>query len=1084
MTIDIVSASAGTGKTHRLTRDLVKALLDGTARPEGVVAITYTVKGAAELESRIRSRLLGDGRSDLAARVRDGYIGTTHSVCQRLLREFALDAGLSPYLEPIPEAERQRLFRVAVAAVIAGSETELNALATRLAFPDWSQTLREIVDLARNNGMDAVALARCAKESKDGLQRLMGPVTIDGPTYLTRLKAAHAKLQPKLDELVNGTAKVTGAAKERCKLGLRLKQALDRDELPSWHDQVKLVGEVGLKSLQSWASELIAVVNEHLSCAAFQDDLRNFQQAIFGLAGRALDAFVNEKAAARVVDFGDMLAIADRILGRPTVVTALKARLDLVLVDELQDTTPLQLAVISALAGLARRNVWVGDRKQAIFGFQGSDPDLMAAAMDAALAGRQPEILAQSYRSRPGLVDLCSTLFTAALGPHGFPAEQVQLTPANEDPKGLGRQPIAECWQWTEEADRNGTIVKASEPHALAAGVEALLAQPPLVRERDATDPNRTRSASRRDVAILARSNDRCRAIAEALRMRGIPVRVSLGGLADTPEGVLARAALALLADPTDGVAALEVSWLGGSVTADPDSWLSRRLEEVARWRQAAEDAAANGQPRPGRPAPFSDDPRVAALRAATVEAARLSPAEALDLALRCAGLPERVRSWPEPEQRLANLEALRGAARGYEQSCAAQRIAATTLGLVAHLAGLSTDGEAGTQASASSEDAVTVVTWHKAKGLEWPIVVLSHLGHSPKRPVFALAVEPAPAFDFKQPLANRWIRWWPWPYGGLKANLALFDRARQTPEIQRAARRDLAERLRLLYVGFTRPRDLLVLAAQVTEKSGPVTPVLASLQDAAGRQLFAWPTPGQAELVVNGRTWSCGLRHVSGLPLAAMATQRSNVRWYEPGTGNRLPEEVVNPSCEPSSGAARVVQIAALGNRQPCKFTPGSAGPLGDAIYAFLAADRPGDATVRTAMAKRLLDAEGVLGAIAPETLLTVSDGLRAWLDTRYPGATWHREWPVRARLATTPPRLVVGEVDLYLDLPDGFVLVDHKSFPGGEAERDSRLVHDYAPQLRWYAMVLANALRKPLKAAFIHLPVRGEMAEVELGP
>ena len=198
MTIDIVSASAGTGKTHRLTRDLVKALLDGTARPEGVVAITYTVKGAAELESRIRSRLLGDGRSDLAARVRDGYIGTTHSVCQRLLREFALDAGLSPYLEPIPEAERQRLFRVAVAAVIAGSETELNALATRLAFPDWSQTLREIVDSARNNGMDAVALARCAKESKDGLQRLMGPVTIDGPTYLTRLKAAHAKFSPSL----------------------------------------------------------------------------------------------------------------------------------------------------------------------------------------------------------------------------------------------------------------------------------------------------------------------------------------------------------------------------------------------------------------------------------------------------------------------------------------------------------------------------------------------------------------------------------------------------------------------------------------------------------------------------------------------------------------------------------------------------------------------------------------------------------------------------------------------------------------------------------------------------------------------
>ena len=86
MTIEIVSASAGTGKTHRLTGDLVKALLDGSARPEGVVAITYTVKAAAELESRIRGRLLEEGRADLAARVRDGYIGTIHSVCQRLLR--------------------------------------------------------------------------------------------------------------------------------------------------------------------------------------------------------------------------------------------------------------------------------------------------------------------------------------------------------------------------------------------------------------------------------------------------------------------------------------------------------------------------------------------------------------------------------------------------------------------------------------------------------------------------------------------------------------------------------------------------------------------------------------------------------------------------------------------------------------------------------------------------------------------------------------------------------------------------------------------------------------------------------------
>src|SRR5512137_1495636 len=146
MKIDVVSASAGTGKTYRLTADLAEALLDGTARPEGVVAITYTVKAAGELESRIRAKLLEEGRADLAARVRDGYIGTIHSVCQRLLREFALEAGISPYLEPIPETERTRLFNVALSSVLAGREGRLNELSRRLELEDWKATLLKIVD--------------------------------------------------------------------------------------------------------------------------------------------------------------------------------------------------------------------------------------------------------------------------------------------------------------------------------------------------------------------------------------------------------------------------------------------------------------------------------------------------------------------------------------------------------------------------------------------------------------------------------------------------------------------------------------------------------------------------------------------------------------------------------------------------------------------------------------------------------------------------------------------------------------------------------------------------------------------------
>ena len=111
------------------------------------------------------------------------------------------------------------------------------------------------------------------------------------------------------------------------------------------------------------------------------------------------------------------------------------------------------------------------------------------------------------------------------------------------------------------------------------------------------------------------------------------------------------------------------------------------------------------------------------------------------------------------------------------------------------------------------------------------------------------------------------------------------------------------------------------------------------------------------------------------------------------------------------------------------------------------------------------------MVGAVAPETLLSASDALRTWVDARYPGATWFREWPVRARLDGASPRLLVGEVDLFLELPDGFVLVDHKSFPGTEKERDRKLVEEYAPQLGWYAKVLATALEEAAQGG-VHPP------------
>ncbi|HEX9052372.1 MAG TPA: UvrD-helicase domain-containing protein, partial [Anaeromyxobacter sp.] len=597
MTVHVVSASAGTGKTHRLTGEVSGALARGEARPEGVVAITFTRKAAAELESRIRTDLVAAGRADLAARVRDGYLGTVHSVCERLLREHALEAGHSPFLEPVAEGQREKVFGEALAAVLAGREARIEPIAARFELEDWERgPLRRIVELARENGLDGPALRAAGDRSLASLVALLPPVAATGEAYRERLAAAAAGAERRLAAL-DRPGKAAAARREAVAELVRL---LRRPGLPPWAAQLR-------PARQRWASveaplvaELLEAIDGHLACAPFRADLEELGREVFGVAADALDAYARAKQAARVVDFQDMLALAARLLEDPRVAASLAGKLDLVVVDEFQDTSPMQLAVVSALAGIAPRSVWVGDRKQAIFGFQGSDPVLMGEAMRNALGGGDPEFLSSSWRSRPPLVAFTSELFARVLAPLGFSDREVRIAtpPERPDPPAMADVPVLECWRWEGQG----------EPHAVADGVARLLAEAPPVRERETAA---VRPLERRDVAVLARRRADCRAVAASLAARGIPARIERSGLSATPEAIVLRSALALVADPSDGVAAMDVSYLAGSGAADPDAWLSGRLAEAARIRAERARAASEGVAPPPEPLPFAAEPRV-----------------------------------------------------------------------------------------------------------------------------------------------------------------------------------------------------------------------------------------------------------------------------------------------------------------------------------------------------------------------------------------------------------------------------------------------------------------------------------------
>ena len=132
---------------------------------------------------------------------------------------------------------------------------------------------------------------------------------------------------------------------------------------------------------------------------------------------------------AGLLDFIDLEELCLRLLDYEPVRASLKERLDLVLVDEFQDTSPIQLELFLKLATLAKGSIWVGDQKQSIFEFRGADPMLMQSVIDAI---KTSDRLPKCFRSRPQLVELVNQTFESVFPKQGI-TEDIKLNPVRQE---------------------------------------------------------------------------------------------------------------------------------------------------------------------------------------------------------------------------------------------------------------------------------------------------------------------------------------------------------------------------------------------------------------------------------------------------------------------------------------------------------------------------------------------------------------------------------------------------------------------------------------------------------------------------
>ncbi len=1029
--IELINASAGSGKTYSLTARIVDKFKSGVA-PEALMATTFTNRAAGELRERIRAQLLRNEQVEAAGRIYDGFIGTVNSICGRLLKEYALEAGMSPAIDVMPEDDGHRIFKIAIDSVINTYASQMEPVARRLELngggnsnqkkAEWRDHVKTIVDLARSNRIRPDELRACSAASWASIQVILGQPSardLDG-----ELKEATQLAINHLDRVGDLTKTTHNAL-------TFLKDCSKRINKLPWSDWIRLAKLKTAKDGQDIVAPVNAIADQVLQHPRLQNDLKQIIEGAFACAILALEGYELFKREHGLMDFIDQeTRVLDLAQHNEAFRNSLRDRIQLLMVDEFQDTSPIQLALFLALHELAETSVWVGDPKQAIYGFRGTDPQLMNEVVALLKATR---VLGSSWRSRENLINFTNAIFSEVF--HEMGREKVCLNiPAERV------QQAQDGWleAWHLQAKNND-----EEAIAVASGLRNLIGRIPGIKPGG--------------IAVFCRTNEKCQAVAGKLEQLGIRVSVGQGSLLDTRECGLAMAALRYMNNPGDTVALAEIIHKCPEYN---ENWLKDLMNDPP---------AAKKQ--------WQTYPLITNLSEGHNQMSHWTPMEALEQAISRINLLRTVKSWSNPRLVTSNLDALRGNCRAYIDQCASHRSSATVDGLLAYLR----DAVPG-QAQGTGDLTVKLLTYHGAKGLEWPWVVLTGLDAEPRDNVFGVHIEAAPQFDPADPLANRKIRYWPWPFGDQK-KYPLLDQKIDGLELKDIIR-DMAEReaQRLMYVGMTRAKDGMVMGIRKTsQKSGESlkTAWLDILKGADGSRVMELNTDKDCRELRVGKAYIPISVYEFGTEIIDPDGRAAETQYLPvlSGVANNYLAARIMPSAlqaDVDSGV-KVAIIENLNARIQIKGKP-EMDALGNAIHTYLAVDcgrLMGEQQLE--LAQGLIKQWGVAMAIEASELVASGQRLIEFIDQRYPEYQAFREWPISLR--NNEGQLMQGWIDLLLEMPEGYVIIDHKSYPGQDSEERAK---KYVPQLRAYKEAVEKATGKPVIDTLLHLPISGMVLRV----
>ena len=723
-----VAAGAGSGKTFTLTQRIVWALKEGSGtdgKPylnslDQALIITFTNAAATEIKERVREALEKEGLHSAALQVDDAWISTIHGMCSRILKIHALDLGLDPEFEIINDMTRNQLVNISIEEVLrelSQDESYAEFLSTYAGNRDALKSrIETLISYAQSSpvGMDAISFVGDSSDLeilKAELENLCGA--------LEALRVAIAATKPdEAEQLQNVQSELSSKLQQHLVLSLT-----DFDQ--AFWDTLQKALKIGRSSKEIKIVKDEAAYQLKVCSSLFgliQDTFEG--QSLKDVTEQVYKLFKQKKLAVGGLDNDDLLHLTAKVFEEhPEIAAVYTDKFKLVMVDEFQDTDQQQVQMIKSLSGKdAQYLTTVGDAQQSIYRFRGADVDVFFRRQAEVSEDLQPRLV-DNFRSHNEILRFVAKVCSA----DGMIPNFMDLSAGREEPATpfIAHSPRVyfEVTKFEKSGNsKPGDDVTRSQlvAYQLADRINTLM-----------QDEN----IQAKDVAILMKSVKKAQPYIEALRTFGIESVVSgASTFGEQPEVELIGSLLQALANMYDSYEGLFPVLSSEIFSLDASDLLLLGTNFGENGQRITNRDIAESVVNDAFKPPFEVSPKLKnALEVLSNARSSLSNKRVSDVIKKVvldAGWISRLQKMGnEGQSKIANIFA------ALEQIDSLQKELSIGVASVAKAFSqwCNTAKESPKVLHCSTQNAVTFMTIHASKGLEFPVVAVVGAVSGPK---------------------------------------------------------------------------------------------------------------------------------------------------------------------------------------------------------------------------------------------------------------------------------------------------------------------------------------------------------------